>query len=34
MVDENGNIVDLGNDTGYDVTVLVIESSNMLKLLD
>ena len=29
MIDENGNIVDLGNDTGYDVTGLVIESSNV-----
>ena len=29
IIDENGNIVDLGNGTGYNVTGLVIESSNV-----
>ena len=29
MIDENGIIVDLGNDTGYDLG-LVIESSNVV----
>ena len=29
IIDENGNIVDLDNGTGYNVAELVIESSNV-----